>query len=78
MLARRVKFPTPRPTTPDAVAQVGRQLTTWFVWSGPAGIAHPGVVVDGLTCTSANLHSDWIGLNVQALLGHAAGSRPSW
>jgi polyphosphate glucokinase len=73
MLAQRTKILTPRPATPDAVAEVVRQLTGSFDWSGPIGIAYPGVVMDGVTHTSANLHRDWIGLDAQALLGKVAG-----
>ena len=73
MLERRRKLPTPRPATPDAVAGVVEKLVASFGWSGPVGVAFPGVVTDGITRTAANLHRDWIGLDARALLSKAAG-----
>ena len=51
----------PGPAQPDAVADVVKQLTTAFNWSGPVGITFPGVVTDGVTRTAANLDPSWIG-----------------
>ena len=63
LLAERQKIATPHPSRPDAVADVVKQLTTSFSWSGPVGITFPGVVVDGVTRTAANLDPAWIGLD---------------
>ena len=72
-LADRVKIATPRPAVPDAVAEVVQKLVETFSWSGPIGITFPGVVMDGVTCTAANLEKAWIGLDSRALLSKAAG-----
>ena len=48
LVAERVKIPTPHPAEPDAVAAVVRELVTGFGWTGPAGIAFPGVIADGI------------------------------
>jgi polyphosphate glucokinase len=72
-LADRVKIPTPHPAVPDAVAEVVQQLVAAFSWSGPIGCTFPGVVMDGVTRTAANLDKAWIGLDAQALLAKAAG-----
>jgi len=71
LLADRQKIPTPRPAAPDAVADVVKQLTTSFKWSGPIGITFPGVVVDGVTRTAANLDPAWIGLDAGSLFAKA-------
>ncbi len=73
LAAERVKLATPRPAEPDAIADVVRQLVTGFGWKGPAGIAFPGVIADGITRTAANLEPAWIGLDARALFGKAAG-----
>ena len=73
-LADRQKIATPRPALPDAVADVVKQLTTAFSWSGPIGITFPGVVTDGVTRTAANLDPAWIGLDAAALFRTAAGN----
>jgi polyphosphate glucokinase len=74
LLADRQKIATPRPALPDAVADVVKQLTTSFGWSGPVGITFPGVVTDGVTRTAANLDPAWIGMDAGALFGQAAGN----
>jgi polyphosphate glucokinase len=63
LLADRQKIATPRPALPDAIADVVKQLTTSFKWSGPVGITFPGVVIDGVIRTAANLDPAWIGLD---------------
>ena len=52
----------PRPT---AVIDVVRQLVTGFGWNGPAGITFPGVVIDGVIRTAANVDQSWIGIDAR-------------
>ena len=74
LLADRQKIETPRPALPDPVADVVKQLTTSFNWSGPVGITFPGVVADGVTRTAANMDPAWIGLEAAALFAKATGN----
>jgi polyphosphate glucokinase len=73
LLADRKKIDTPRPAYPDAVAGVVKELTAAFSWSGPVGITFPGVVIDGVTRTAANMDPAWIGLDAASLFGTAVG-----
>jgi len=73
LLAERVKLETPHPALPDAVAKTVAQLVEAFSWSGPAGITFPGVVVDGVTHTAANLDPAWVGLDTRTLFDQATG-----
>jgi polyphosphate glucokinase len=75
LLADRQKIDTPRPALPDPIADVVKQLTTAFNWSGPVGITFPGVVIDGVTRTAHNLDPAWIGLDAAALFGKVAGNQ---
>jgi polyphosphate glucokinase len=75
LLAPRQKIPTPRPAVPDALADVVKQLNTAFDWSGPVGITFPGVVIDGVIRTAANLDPSWIGVDAGALFGKATGNQ---
>jgi polyphosphate glucokinase len=75
LLADRQKVETPHPALPDPVADVVKQLTTAFSWSGPIGVTFPGVVTDGVTRTAANLDPAWIGLDAASLFGTATGSQ---
>jgi len=74
LLTPRQKIATPRPALPDAVADVVKQLTTSFSWSGPVGITFPGVVTDGVARTAANLDRAWLGTDAGKLFGRAAGN----
>ena len=73
LLADRIKLDTPRPSQPDAVIEVVRQLVSDFSWNGPAGITFPGVVMDGLVRTAANVDKSWIGTDARTEFGKATG-----
>ncbi|MEU9833142.1 polyphosphate--glucose phosphotransferase [Streptosporangium sp. NPDC048047] len=69
----RLRVPTPDPAAPEAVAEVVAQITGHFAWTGPVGITFPGVVVDGVTMSAANVDRSWIGLDARALFAKATG-----
>ncbi len=73
LVAERIKLDTPHPSQPDAVAAVVRELVTRFDWTGPAGITFPGVVIDGVVRTAANVDKAWIDTDARTLLGKATG-----
>ena len=74
LLAERKKIATPRPATPDAVAEVVRELTRAFGWTGITGATFPGVVTNGTVRTAANVDKAWIGTDAAALFGKVTGS----
>lgn len=70
--AERVKLPTPRPATPDAVAQVLVELLARFpADSSPVGVTVPGVVRHGVVHSAANIDPGWIGTDADALFTQA-------
>jgi polyphosphate glucokinase len=73
LISERVKLDTPQPSVPDAVAAVVNQLVTGFSWTGPLGITFPGVVVDGVVKTAANVDKAWIDTNAAELFGRVTG-----
>ena len=73
LLAERFKLETPHPALPDAVAKTVAQVADAFSWTGPAGITFPGVVVDGVTHTAANLDPAWVGLDTRNLFNQTTG-----
>ncbi len=77
LLTERVKVETPHPAQPDAVAAVVAQHVKNFEWSGPVGITFPGVVVNGVTMTAANLDPAWIGMDTRALFNKASDASTS-
>jgi polyphosphate glucokinase len=73
LLAERVKLDTPRPSEPEAVAAVVEELVTGFSWTGPVGITFPGVVIDSVVKTAANVHDAWIDTDARKLFGQVTG-----
>jgi polyphosphate glucokinase len=64
----RYKVLTPHPATPEAVLDGVAEVVGRFGWTGPLGVTFPGVVVDGVTRTAANVDSGWIGLDARTAL----------
>lgn len=72
-LAKRLRIPTPQPSTPEAVYDVFDQLVAHFEWTGPIGCALPSVVRNGVVYTAANIDDGWIGRNAGADLSARYG-----
>jgi polyphosphate glucokinase len=69
----RLRFETPRPATPDAMATLVTQIVQHFEWDGRVGCTFPGVVQHGIIHTAANLDRSWIGVDAQKHFGKATG-----
>ncbi|MEC4016515.1 polyphosphate--glucose phosphotransferase [Streptomyces sp. H27-D2] len=69
----RHKVLTPHPATPEAVLDGVRQVVEHFGWSGPVGVTFPGVVVDGVTRTAANVDKSWIDRDARSLISDRLG-----
>lgn len=67
LVTDRERIATPRPSTPDAVAEIVAQLRSHFDHHGPIGITFPAVVHGGVTKTAANVDDAWIGAPAQRL-----------
>ncbi|MER5755710.1 polyphosphate--glucose phosphotransferase [Streptomyces sp. NPDC002088] len=73
----RCKVLTPRPATPDGVADGVKQVIDHFGWKGPVGLTFPGVVTGGATIrTAANVDKSWIDTDARALFGERLGGLP--
>jgi polyphosphate glucokinase len=73
LLAERIKLDTPQPSEPTAVAAVVHELVDRFSWTGPAGVTFPGVVIDSVVRTAANVDRAWIDTDARELLGQETG-----
>jgi polyphosphate glucokinase len=73
LTAERQKLATPHPATPDAIAEVVTQLVKDFGWTGQVGLTFPGVIVEGVICTAANLDPSCIGVDAEKAFGAASG-----
>jgi polyphosphate glucokinase len=74
LLADRNKIATPQPATPEAVAEIVREVAQSFGWTGPVGATFPGVVTKGTIRTAANVDKSWIGTDAAALFGKTIGT----
>jgi polyphosphate glucokinase len=73
MLGDRHRIPTPQPATPEACMDVIQQIQAHFAYSGPVGVAYPGVIQKGRTMTAANMHDGWVGFNAAEQIGAVTG-----
>lgn len=71
LVAERLRIDTPRPATPDRVAEVARHVVERHDWQGPVGICIPSVVTAGIVRSAANIDRSWIGVDAVALFGRA-------
>jgi len=69
LVSDRFRLDTPQPARPADVADVVVAVADHFEFDGATGVAFPGVVLDGVVHTAANLHPDWIGLSLADLVG---------
>ena len=78
---RRVRIDTPRPSTPEAVAQTIARIAQTISADHeipddlPVGLGLPGVVKDGVVMTAANIDKAWIGASASEIVGEALGRR---
>ncbi len=66
-IGERIKILTPRPATPEAVADVVAELLEQAEWDGPVGITVPAVVQNQTALTAANIDHSWIGTDCAEL-----------
>lgn len=76
LIGERLRLETPQPATPEAVTRTVAEVVRHFDWTGPLGVTYPGVVVDGVVQTAANVDKSWIGANVAQAYSKALGGRP--
>lgn len=75
LVGERLRLETPQPATPQAVTQTVAEVVRHFNWTGPLGVTYPGVVVDGVVQTAANVDAAWIGTNAADAYSQALGGQ---
>jgi polyphosphate glucokinase len=74
LLSKRIRMPTPQPSTPENVASVVGDIVAELDYSGTtAGCSFPTVVVDGQVRTAGNIDEAWPGTQVDELFGESTG-----
>ena len=75
-VADRLKIKTPKPATPEAVAEVVEEIAEHFAGSlgdSPIGIAIPAVCQRGVARSAANIDPSWVDTDVDALITERLG-----
>ena len=73
LISERIRIPTPKPSTPGAVAEVVRSIKDQLNWNENIGVAFPTVVVNGKAMYSSNLHKSWKGTQIDDLFCEFSG-----
>lgn len=60
LLHERFRVPTPQPADVESVVDAVAEVAAQFEGFDSVGVTFPGVVVDGVTRTAANVHKSWI------------------
>ena len=82
LVSVRFRIPTPQPATPQAIAQVARQIVDELQSREIApepysaiGVDFPAVVKNGVVFSAANVDPAWINTNLEQLISDALDSR---
>ena len=74
LTTKRVRIKTPRPSHPEAVAEVVRRVVEAFPEvTGAVGCTFPAIVIGGRINSAANVDRSWIGTDADRLFSHACG-----
>ena len=67
LLSERYRIPTPKPATPETVAEVVNQLVKHFNWKDVVGCSFPTIIVEGQCKHIGNLDESWLNVKVDKL-----------
>jgi polyphosphate glucokinase len=73
LLTKRIRIPTPDPSTPGNVAEVVVKSIRQADWTGAVGATFPAVIKDGVARSAANVDRSWKGTDVSAAFSEATG-----
>lgn len=67
LTSERHRIATPKPATPDAVANVIKEMVDHFNWEKAVGCSFPTTIVDGKCIHAGNLSEKWLNVKVDKL-----------
>jgi polyphosphate glucokinase len=73
LTSARYRIPTPQPATVTNVVGAAREVAAKFGVADRVGVTFPGVVVDGVTRTAANVDHSWLDAPAGELFAAAIG-----
>jgi polyphosphate glucokinase len=75
LLDERRRIATPRPATPEALAEALAGVLVHHRWQGPAGMGFPAAIQRGVARTAANVDPSFIGLPISDHFSGETGCR---
>lgn len=72
-IGERFRIPTPKPATPEVVANCVQELVDHFNWKGPIGVGFPTVIVNGKAKAYGNMHKSWLNVQIDELFQQKTG-----
>ncbi len=70
----RIKLATPKPATPDKIADTIDELVKQIGFEGTEiGIGFPAIIKNGLCLTASNIDDSWININIPKLIKNRSG-----
>jgi polyphosphate glucokinase len=73
LLTERVRVPTPQPSDVTSVVEAVAEVAAQFGDFDRVGVTFPGVVVDGVTRTAANVDKSWLDAPAAGLFSNRLG-----
>lgn len=73
LVSEHKRIPTPKPATPQNIAESLSQLVAEFTWSGPIGCGFPATVHHGVAYSASNIDPSWINTDAQTLFSQITG-----
>jgi polyphosphate glucokinase len=67
LVSDRKRIPTPKPSKPDAVADIVEELIKSFNWEGPVGVSFPTIIKNGKALGHSNFHKSWKNTQIDKL-----------
>jgi len=69
LITDRIKYPTPKPATPQAMTEVMKKLVEDHNWKGkPIGIGFPAIIKDGVALSASNIDDSWLDFPIVGFL----------
>lgn len=67
LISDRIRIPTPKPATPEAISEVIKTICQQLQWSNIVGVSFPTIIKKGRAMHFGNLEKSWKGTQVDKL-----------
>ena len=69
LITERIKYPTPKPATPQAMTEVMKKIVADFNWKGkPIGVGFPSIIKEGVALSASNIDDTWLDFPIVGFL----------